>query len=187
MLNKIDRLIVELQFSPAEAYQHLRKILEQVNLITGALFAAQLAEDEHDKVESTETRDSAEAEFDLEDGEFDWTVEDKDDDAVYFDPTRGNVIFTAALDGWGFGLGHFAEILAKKFKCRPQALQRVLWGDFYIAKGANGRPQIRKAAAAKGKSPLFVTAVLSTVWEIYKAVQTTPRDKPRIAKVVTRN
>jgi ribosome assembly protein 1 len=32
VLNKIDRLISELLFTPAEAYDHIRKILEQVNV-----------------------------------------------------------------------------------------------------------------------------------------------------------
>lgn len=30
MINKIDRLIAELKFSPQEAYSHLKNILEQV-------------------------------------------------------------------------------------------------------------------------------------------------------------
>ena len=30
MINKIDRLIVELKFTPQEAYSHLKNILEQV-------------------------------------------------------------------------------------------------------------------------------------------------------------
>ena len=29
----------------------------------------------------------------LEDNVFDWSVEEKDDSDVYFDPTKGNVIF----------------------------------------------------------------------------------------------
>jgi ribosome assembly protein 1 len=35
----VDRLITELQLTPLEAYHHIRKVLEQVNFITGELFS----------------------------------------------------------------------------------------------------------------------------------------------------
>lgn len=40
-----------------------------------------------------------------EDVVYDWSsgLEDKDDSTLYFSPEHGNVIFTSALDGWGFG------------------------------------------------------------------------------------
>ena len=35
---------------------------------------------------------------------YNWSdgLEDTDDSALYFSPEQGNVIFTSALDGWGF-------------------------------------------------------------------------------------
>lgn len=41
VLNKIDRLIMELKMTPDEAYRHLRQVVEQVNSITGMLFSAE--------------------------------------------------------------------------------------------------------------------------------------------------
>jgi ribosome assembly protein 1 len=38
VLNKIDRLFNDLHMSAAEAYQHMRKVLERVNVISGELF-----------------------------------------------------------------------------------------------------------------------------------------------------
>lgn len=40
-----------------------------------------------------------------EDVVYDWSagLEDLDDSTLYFSPEHGNVIFTSALDGWGFG------------------------------------------------------------------------------------
>ena len=40
-----------------------------------------------------------------EDIVYDWSagLEDTDDSSIYFAPEHGNVIFTSALDGWGFG------------------------------------------------------------------------------------
>jgi ribosome assembly protein 1 len=40
VLNKIDRLVVELKMTTEEAYQHLQRILEQVNVITAELFTS---------------------------------------------------------------------------------------------------------------------------------------------------
>lgn len=38
VLNKVDRLIIELHLTPIEAYEQIRKVLEQVNVITATLF-----------------------------------------------------------------------------------------------------------------------------------------------------
>ena len=64
LLNKIDRLILELQFSPAEAYQHLQRILEQVNAITSALFTAQVYEEDA----AADFEDEAGTDVDVEGG-----------------------------------------------------------------------------------------------------------------------
>ena len=39
MLNKMDRLINELHLSPQEAYDHIQRVLTDVNLIAGSLFS----------------------------------------------------------------------------------------------------------------------------------------------------
>ncbi len=39
VINKIDRLITDLGLSPLEAYLHIRKILEEVNIVTGTIFS----------------------------------------------------------------------------------------------------------------------------------------------------
>jgi len=46
VLNKMDKLITELKYSPFEAYSHLVQVLEQVNAITGQLFTSQVMEEE---------------------------------------------------------------------------------------------------------------------------------------------
>lgn len=42
VLNKIDRLILEMQLTPLDAYVHLTQVLEQVNAVTGELFATEV-------------------------------------------------------------------------------------------------------------------------------------------------
>lgn len=46
-----------------------------------------------------------------------------------FSPENGCVVFCSALDGWGFGLGDFARIWAKRVGCKPKELRKMLWGS----------------------------------------------------------
>jgi len=107
VLNKIDRLIVELRMSPEEAHLHLQNIVEQVNAIMGSLFAGDLADasDAELDVAADAAAEGAEGGADnvpLEERVFDWSLEDKDDSEIYFAPERGNVVFASAADGWAF-------------------------------------------------------------------------------------
>lgn len=97
VLNKIDRLITELNLTPNEAYQQLRRVLEEVNAIAGRLWK------EH-YVKSIIEQSEAE----------DWALEEEDDADVYFSPERGNIVFASATEGWGFRLHHFADLYHKK-------------------------------------------------------------------------
>ena len=42
VINKIDRLIYDLVMTPQEAYDHIKKVVEQVNVVTGTLFAEEM-------------------------------------------------------------------------------------------------------------------------------------------------
>ena len=73
----------------------------------------------------------ADAADDKNDDDFD-TFNEKDDEDLYFSPERGNVIFSSALDGWGFRTSKFAQLYAAKLGVKEAKLKRVLWGDFYV-------------------------------------------------------
>uniref|UniRef100_H2YCF9 Ribosome assembly protein 1 n=1 Tax=Ciona savignyi TaxID=51511 RepID=H2YCF9_CIOSA len=169
VLNKIDRLITELKFTPDEAHLHLQQVLEQVNAVTGSLYSAEVLE----KTGQTES-----SQVEPVDGE---EVTDTDDSKLYFSPSHGNVVFASAVDGWGFKIQHFSRIFSKKLGIREKILTRTLWGDYYvntktkkIMKGA----QVR----AKGKKTLFVQFILENLWAIYDAVFI-KRDKERSEKI----
>ena len=99
VFNKMDRLIVELQMTPHEADININKILEQVNAVMATFFTGDLMESEARKM--TDQKKDEEEEFDAN-KVYDWSVEDRDDSDIYFDPARGNVIFSSAVDGWAF-------------------------------------------------------------------------------------
>uniref|UniRef100_A0A2K5DEM5 Elongation factor-like GTPase 1 n=1 Tax=Aotus nancymaae TaxID=37293 RepID=A0A2K5DEM5_AOTNA len=178
VINKIDRLIVELKFTPQEAYSHLKNILEQINALTGTLFTSKVLEERAERETESQVNPNSEQ------GEqvYDWStgLEDTDDSHLYFSPEQGNVVFTSAIDGWGFGIEHFARIYSQKIGIKKEVLMKTLWGDYYINMKAK---KIMKGDQAKGKKPLFVQLILENIWSLYDAVL--KKDKEKIDKIVT--
>uniref|UniRef100_A0A8C4DND8 Elongation factor-like 1 n=1 Tax=Dicentrarchus labrax TaxID=13489 RepID=A0A8C4DND8_DICLA len=173
VINKIDRLIMELKLTSQEAYTHLQKILEQVNAVTGSLFTSKVLEEREEKESETSSGDQV----------YDWStgLEEADDSQLYFSPDQGNVVFASAIDGWGFSIQQFAQIYSQRMGVRAEVLLKTLWGDFYLNAKAK---KIMKGAQAKGKKQLFVQLVLDNIWSLYDAV-VTRRDKEKVEKVVT--
>lgn len=178
VINKIDRLIMELKFTPQEAYSHLKNILEQVNAITATLFTSKVLEERAEKeIETRLTSSSPHG-----DQVYDWSagLEFTDDSHLYFSPDQGNVIFASAIDGWGFGIEHFAKLYSQKIGIKSSVLLKTLWGDYYLNTKTK---KIVKGDQSKGKKPLFVQFVLDNIWSLYEAV--TKRDKEKIDKIVS--
>ncbi|KAJ8340377.1 hypothetical protein SKAU_G00350100 [Synaphobranchus kaupii] len=178
VINKIDRLIVELKLTPQEAYTHLQKILEQVNAVTGSLFTSKVLEERAEKdLEKQGTSEGSSGEQ-----IYDWSagLEETDDSHLYFSPDQGNVVFASAIDGWGFSIQQFAQMYCQKMGIRSEVLLKTLWGDFYLNAKAK---KIMKGAQAKGKKPLFVQLVLDNIWNLYEAV-VIRRDKEKVEKMV---
>ncbi|MEE6503277.1 hypothetical protein FKM82_004787 [Ascaphus truei] len=178
VVNKIDRLIVELKLSPQEAFAHLQKILEQVNAVTGSLFTSKVLKQRAEK----DTGTDATAETVDGDQVYDWSagLEETDDSHLYFSPDQGNVVFASAIDGWGFTIDHFAQLYSQKIGIRAAVLLKTLWGDYYLNSKAK---KIMKGAQSKGKKPLFVQLVLDNIWSLYDAV--IKREKEKIEKIVS--
>ncbi|KAI8908547.1 P-loop containing nucleoside triphosphate hydrolase protein, partial [Gorgonomyces haynaldii] len=163
VINKIDRLITELKLSPMEAYQHLTKIIEQVNAILGSFEAQELLQVEEDK------------EYNLdEDIQMDESV-------YYFAPEKGNVIFASAIDGWAFRIHQFARLYSKKLNIKESLLQRVLWGDFYLDRKEK-RVIGRKGLKGRSLKPMFVQFVLENIWQLYDTVLE-QQDRPKIESI----
>ncbi|XP_034536573.1 elongation factor-like GTPase 1 [Notolabrus celidotus] len=180
VINKIDRLIMELKLTSQEAYGHLQKILEQVNAVTGTLFTSRVLEERAEKEKDEEQKESKPVSGDQL---YDWSagLEEADDSHLYFSPDQGNVVFASAIDGWGFSVQQFAHIYSQRMGIKAEVLLKTLWGDFYLNAKAK---KIMKGAQAKGKKPLFVQLVLDNIWSLYDAVVIT-RDKQKVEKVMT--
>merc|ERR1719357_1581422 len=127
VLNKVDRLILEMKQDPLAAYLHMVQVLEQVNALVAEMFTQEVLE------KGNKSKDNKEVEIGVNDV-FDWSdgLEDADDSNLYFSPELGNVVFCSAIDGWAFSLDTFAKIYSEKLGFSEKVLQKTLWGDYYI-------------------------------------------------------
>ncbi|KAF9236515.1 P-loop containing nucleoside triphosphate hydrolase protein [Melanogaster broomeanus] len=187
VINKFDRLITELKLAPIEAYHHLARLIEQVNVVMGEFFAGERMEDDLRWREERDRRLAAKKDKYADEGEAaandDDTFKEKDDEDIYFAPERGNVVFASAIDGWGFRVGKFAQLYSAKLGFKEVNLRRVLWGDFYLD------PKTKRVISYKhlrGRvlKPLFVHFVLENIWAVYDAVVINPNAE-KVAKIVS--
>ncbi|XP_015125815.1 elongation factor-like GTPase 1 isoform X2 [Diachasma alloeum] len=176
VLNKIDRLITEMKLEPLDAYVHLNQVLEQVNAVMGEIFASDIMERE-EKEEMDHQEQYAKS-----DGSNDWqsALLETDDSNLYFSPEQGNVLFSSAVDGWGFQVSNFAKIFSEKLGFSEKVLLKTLWGDYYLNMKAK---RIVKGAQEKAKKPLFVSLILDNLWMLYDTV-VVRKDKEKMLSMV---
>ncbi|KAG1565466.1 hypothetical protein G6F50_010047 [Rhizopus delemar] len=182
VFNKMDRLIVELKMTPHEAYLHINKILEQANAIMATFFTGDLMEEEATKLAAEKKQKSQEEEEFDENKIYDWSMEERDDSDIYFDPAKGNVIFASAVDGWAFRIQQFAAFYTKKLGFKEQVLQKCLWGEYYFDPKAK-RVLLPKHLKGRNMKPMFVQFVLENIWAVYGSVIVEP-DRERVEKIV---
>lgn len=151
LLNKLDRLILEKQLTPLDAYFHLTQVLEQVNAVLGSIFASDVLAKED--ITGKDNYESA--------------LEQVDDSELYFSPASGNVVFCSAYDGWAFSVNDFAATYADRLEMKRSELEQVLWGDFYY----NSKKKCAMPGAQeKAKKPMFVQFVLENIWSLYDII-----------------
>ncbi|EEH09950.1 translocation elongation factor [Histoplasma capsulatum G186AR] len=183
VINKLDRLVTELKMTPAEAYLHLSKVLEQVNAVIGSFYQGERMEEDLQWREKMEERvnvaatkengrtkqlpdnmDEAISQAESTESQF----EEPDDEDLYFSPEKNNVIFCSATDGWAFTIRQFAGLYEKKLGFKRSLLEKFLWGNFYLdpkTKRVIGQKHLK----GRNLKPLFVQLVLETIWAVYNA------------------
>ena len=181
VLNKLDRLITELQLSPGEAAEHIHRTLEQVNAIIGSFYAEQLIS--NSELELAALRQGIGTDT-VSGGQFPSATGgvDDTDEHLYYAPETGNVVFASAVDGWAFRPADFADLTARKQQLPRRILRNTLWGPYYylakqkkVVKRPNGDPT----------KTLFVKFVLSVLWQVYdKMLHGEFDDRTRTANVL---
>ncbi|OLY81748.1 Ribosome assembly protein 1 [Smittium mucronatum] len=198
VINKIDRLIIDLRMTPAEAYIHIQHLIQAVNAVLAGFWESDRIEESDKRVfEKTPepNNDISNALGNMTISAENWLLEEKDDSNIYYAPEAGNVIFASAADGWAFTLDEFAIIFAEKMGMgSPQKLKQALWGDFYLDPKTKKRIFTKKQMIKQyGESailpttsnyqPLFVQLCLTSIWKVYEAVIIST-DQTRIDKII---
>lgn len=181
VINKVDRLITELQLTPNEAYHRLVQLVEQANAVIGGFYAAERMELDqrlHEEAEAHpdagpagDDATGAPAESAPQDGTADAApeIEEHDEEGIYFDPARGNVIFASAVDQWAFRLERFSMLYSKKLGIKEQNIRRFLWGNYYLdPKTKRVLTQKQRDKEKRNMKPMFVQFVLDNIWSVYE-------------------
>ncbi|KAG2383083.1 hypothetical protein C9374_004420 [Naegleria lovaniensis] len=184
VLNKIDRLILEKQMTPMEAYRQMLHILQQVNVLMTTFVTAQLfkkintdEESQNNNKERTENSEDATKSTQVYSNVFDEYQVDSND---FFSPQKGNVLFASAYDGWGFRINEFADLFAKKMGMNKNTLQQTLWGDCYL----NAKKKtISKKPLRDDQPNMFVQFILQNIYNAYDCVLVN-RDEEKIKKMI---
>lgn len=171
VLNKIDRLITELKFTPAEAYARCQSIIMEVNNIINAFRSEKYLSD----VDSILTKPSSTGE------EADDEEEEDEEDA--FAPERGNVAFASAGDGWAFRIDQFADLYAAKLGASAKVMKKALWGHHYFV--PKTKKIVGKKAAAGKYQPMFVQFVLEPLWKVYDVAVQGKDGAEKLNKMIT--
>ena len=169
VLNKIDRLIVEWNYSALEVWKHCKQILESINAEMANLARNESLFDQELEYQKNKAEDLTDA---LDDGD-DIIVSDLleviDDQSLYFNPAKNNVIFTSSIGSWGFSLHQRAQKMAI-FKNNPN-LKKVFikygFSDVYFDKKAK---KFVKGAIAKKKNPVFVQFILKPIFDVFDTI-----------------
>jgi len=102
------------------------------------------------------------------------------DVSVY--PEKGNVGFSAGLQGWAFTLTKFARMYAKKFGVDVEKMKARLWGDNYF--DAAGKKWVTKGTDSEGKplSRAFCKFILDPISQVFTASMAD--DFPKLDKML---
>lgn len=141
ILNKIDKLIVELHKEVNDIFQAILHAIENCNAIIAELYQYEYCN----------------SEVDIE------------DTGLLFSPDVGNIIFASAIDGWGFTTKQISSMFINVIKNETvDSLNTKLWNfDAYVDSKSN---TIKLGAIEKGKTNLFVQLCVKTIFHIYSTV-----------------
>eukprot|EP00924_Labyrinthula_sp_SR-Ha-C_P002720 maker-scaffold_13-snap-gene-5.0-mRNA-1 protein AED:0.02 eAED:0.02 QI:0/0/0/0.5/1/1/2/0/948 len=158
VLNKIDRLIIELHYDAVEAYEHLLRIVEQTNAVISTFL-------------TKDSEDSPELEyFKPEQGN------------VVFTSALYNFGFRV-IDFVPFAYKKLVELGVENLK--PVSVLKGLWGPFALNPKNKTLYQMDKITASEAKrtnvsgSNLFASFIFQTVIEVFDAA--IPKGKPKKA------
>jgi len=154
---------------PMEAYIYLVNLLEKTNSLMGSLIVRDINLESENKEKYRQKHKDSISENNFvkkENKEIDMEIliQEKEDE-LYFSPDKGNVVFSSAIDCWGFTLESFSEILTKTIGFKKEIITKLLWGDYYFNKI---NKKVYRTPVNCNSKPMFVEFVLNNIYKLYK-------------------
>ena len=173
VLNKIDRLFIEMKLSTTEAFHHLKRLLEQVNALAYTLLKSELLKRDNISDELNNNNNNNNNNNSNTDLNTEHTINAEiEDDLLFqhwnFEPDKGNVIFCSALDCWGFGTAKFATIWAKRLEINRNVLRKYIFEDCAFNPATKKIVKLDTSRGAGALKPMFATMVLDPLWQLYE-------------------
>lgn len=156
IINKIDRLILNLKQTPMDAYMHIRNIIEKVNAYISSLYTAEVISNTATTVMILMYSDSQS-----------YVIDDEKEKQLFVSPITGTVLFASAFHGWCFSLRQFADIYGPILGINKNKLIQYMWGDYVYKEKTK---TVATWTPSSPLQPIFVKLVLSTIWKVYKSV-----------------
>lgn len=154
VVNKIDRLILELRIKPADAYYKIKHTIEEVNTFIRFVFLPCYLSKPSLICMVHSTIDP--------------------DPIMRLSPERGNVAFASTDMSWCFTLRSFAQMYADTYgKFDVSAFADRLWGDIYFNK--SDRKFTRKPADPEDDRS-FVHFIMNPLYKLYSHVLSSDTD-----------
>lgn len=97
-------------------------------------------------------------------------------------PEKGTVAFGSGLHGWGFTLGKFAGMYAKKFGVAKEKLMEKLWGENYFDGKTKKWRKRPVSAAGKPLKRAFCQFVMDPICKVFKVIMN--HETKRTAKIL---
>ncbi|CAH1121190.1 unnamed protein product [Ceutorhynchus assimilis] len=140
IINKLDRLIMELDQDIDLMFQTLIKIIEDCNVIVAECYQYGFSNN----------------------------GVDIEDTGLLFNPETGNVIFASAIDGWGFTTKQFCRMMINMVRNETiDSLNKKVWNfDYWV----DSKGEIKTGAVDKHKPNIFIQLILKTIVHIYQTL-----------------
>ena len=156
VINKVDRLILELKLPPTDAYHKMVHTLEEINDILEKMdyFAPPPAAAATSAAAAAAASSSSAA-------------ASARPQRQRLSPAHNNVCFASALHGWVFSCSSFAKIYADYHQNFPaEELAKRLWGNLYLHSDRKFRAKPQNSENAR----TFIHFILEPLYKIYSYV-----------------
>ena len=174
VLNKVDKLCSELGLNVNEAYLRIRSVIESVNAAASAIIRSDKANVIDTKEEQGNQKSYNHGKINHDDDVDEDEEEDEVVDIWTFEPSKGNVVFSSAVYGWGFTIPSLARSLFKSkiVNLKPPIMRQYLFGDFKYDTSTGKVLKWKQQSASDDNITMFAEYGLKPFFQCFSGVST---------------